>query len=375
MPGAFLHQISCKMHKQSISKYFKTIFLAGGSILLVIAVIYKLNENRAAAQNEIKQELKTVGYTAGAAIVKEISFSDAYSYRGTVEAGKIITLSSETAGKVVYSAIEKGKTIPKGSILARVDRSTRLSSYQISQDTYEKAQSDYLKLKELLASGNASGMEVENARLQMQHAAAQLNISKKQVDQTLVLAPETGVITDKKINEGEYVTEGSALGAMACLDEVLVNVFVPENEVGRLKTGAAVTVKADAYPGVHYTGKINAIIPVASAAKTFPVELKIINNQRQKLLAGMNVSVIFEEDASSKALVIPRSSLSADKDHPAVYLIRNCRQAVLTPIRLGKEYDTYISVTSGLKAGDTVMTAGLQNVEPGKEIKGISIQN
>lgn len=366
------------MDQNLISKNTKRYLLTGVSILFLLIlsgmVWHQLSKNQAAVQNEIKQELKTIEFAAQAAIVKEISFSDTYSYRGTVEAGKIITLTSETDGKVVYSAIEKGRTVSKGSTLVKVDKTTRLSAYQISQDTYEKAKSDYAKLKELLASGNASGMEVENAKLQMQNAASQVNIGKKQVSQTLVLAPETGTVIDKKINQGEYVSPGSALGLMACLNEVLVNVFVQENEVAQLKKGTTVTVRADAYPGATYTGRISAIIPVASAAKTFPIEIRIVNNKQQKLLAGMNVSVIFGEDKRSKALVIPRTALSGDKNQAAVYVVHQSRYPVLTPIVVGKEYDTYLGVSHGLKAGDTVMTSGLLNVEPGKKIQWLTIQ-
>ena len=364
-----------EMEQNIVRTNSKRYLLTGLAFLITTSclVSFILIKNQDAVQNEIKEELKPMGYTAKATLVKEISFSDAYSYRGTVEAGKIITLTSETDGQVVYSAIEKGKAINKGTILAKVDKSTRYSSLRISQDTYEKSKNDYLKLKELFASGNASGIEVENAKLQMQNAASQLNISKKQVGQTVVLAPENGTVIDKKINQGEYVPPGTALGSIACLDEVTVNVFVQENEVTRLKLGTVVTVQADAYPGTTYTGKISAIIPVASVAKTFPVEIRIINNKQQKLFAGMNVSVLFNEGKHSKALVIPRSALTGDKKQAAVYLIHQSRQPVLTPIVPGKEYDTYLAVSGGIKAGDTVMTSGLLNVEPGKKIQRLTI--
>jgi membrane fusion protein (multidrug efflux system) len=365
---------NCKMDQNFLKKYRNKILLAGVFALAAVAVFYKLNKNQKTVQDEIKQELKTIGYAAKATLVKEMSFSEAYTYRGTVEAGKTITLTAETDGKVVYSAIEKGKSVAKGSILVRVDKSTRFSSYQISEDTYNKVKSDYFKLKELQESGNASGVEVENAKLQMQNAASQLNINKKQVGQTLVLAPESGTVIDKKINQGEYVSPGTTLGSIACLNEVLVNVFVQENEVALLKKGANVNVQADAYPGIRFTGKVSAIIPVASAAKTFPVEIRIANNKAQKLLAGMNTSVIFGDEKRSKALVIPRSALTGDKKQVAVYRIHQSNLTVFTHIVPGKEYDTYLEVSHGLKAGDTVMTSGLLNVEPGKKIQWLTIQ-
>lgn len=351
------------------------MLLIGLLAMVCAAIIFKLRNNQEAVQNDIKQELKPIGFAAQATLVKETNFSDAFTYRGTVEAAKMITLTAETDGKVTYSTIEKGLAVTKGSILVKVDPSTRSSGYQISEDTYNKAKADYNKLKELQESGNASGMEVENARLQMQNAASQLNISKKQVGKTSILAPETGTLIDKKINRGEYVTPGTTLGTMACLNEVLVNVFVQENEVAHLKKGNAAIVRADAYPNLTFTGKVSAIIPVASAAKTFPVEIRIVNNKVSRLLAGMNVSVTFDGEKQSTALVIPRTALTSYKKQSAVYLVHHSSGTVLTPIVLGKEYDTYLSVSRGLKAGDTVMTSGLLNVEPGKKLQSLTIKN
>ena len=92
----------------------RNILIATLLLFCISAVVwYRLSANQDAAQNEIKQELKTVGYSARAAIVREISFSDAFNYRGTVEAGKIITLTSETDGKLVFFAGEKGKEFSK----------------------------------------------------------------------------------------------------------------------------------------------------------------------------------------------------------------------------------------------------------------------
>jgi membrane fusion protein (multidrug efflux system) len=153
------------MYQNSIKKYYKPMLFIGASALVIAGVMTKLSANQEVVQNEIKQELKTVGYAARATLVKEMTFSDAYTYRGTVEAGKIITLTAETDGKVVYSAIEKGNTVVKGSTLVKVDRSMRFSFYQISENTYNKAKDDYAKLKDLQDSGNASGVEVEKNRL------------------------------------------------------------------------------------------------------------------------------------------------------------------------------------------------------------------
>lgn len=353
-----------------------TVKVISGIFILLLSggwVAYKLRVNSNITHAEIQAELKPVYYTAGGAVVREMDFSGAFEYRGTVEAGKIITLSAESEGKILYSAMRKGISVPKGLLLVKIDGPVREANYQVSQDNYNKAKSDYDKLSALLASGNATGQEVENAQLQMQNAASQVNINKTLVDQTSVVAPDTGVIVDRKISQGEYVQVGSPLGTLVCLNEVFVNVYIPENRVSQIKAGSLVTVKADAYPGIGYPGAVTAVIPVASAAQTFPVEIKLANFKKEKLMAGMNVSVVFAGDQRSKALVIPRTALVAAGKQTAVYLIGHSLKPILTPVVIGHEYGTFLEVLNGLQSGDTVMTSGQSNVEPGFSLQHLQL--
>ena len=339
---------------------------------------YTLYANQRLADKEIRETLRPIEYSASAAIVGERYFSDSFEYRGTTAAGKMINLFSETDGKIIYCAIRTGAFVSRGLLLVQIDSATRQSNYQISRDSYDKALNDYTKLKGLEDSGNASRQEVAGARLLMQNAASQLQISKKQLGQTSVTAPEEGFIVGKKINAGEYVQAGSLLATIASLHEVLATVYVPENKIARIQTGNRVRVKADAWPGMIFTGIVSAVIPVASEAHSFPVQITIVNDQKGKpLMAGMNVSVVFDDGKPSKALVIPRTSLVAENQHPAVYLVH--RQAgppgllkpVLTQVTIGQEYGSFLEVLGGLYPGDTIMTSGQSNAEPGALLRHI----
>jgi len=355
------------------TKTKKILLLLSVVIILFAGIYFKLSKNQAAVQNEIKEEQSLGWYNAQATIVRDSVFIDSLIYRGSVEAGQTISVTTETEGKIIYSGIEKGKQVSKGTLLAKLDPVTKTAAHKINQDAYDKAVKDYNNLKALLATGNASAIEVSNAKLQMQNTESQLSISEKQLSQTIVTAPAKGVIFEKKVNIGEFVGSGTQLCAIAALDEVRITVYLPETLIAGIRIGDNVKIKADAYPGLIFSGKVNAIIPVSSDAKTFPTEIIIKNDRPSKLLAGMSTSVVFNADKTSIGIAIPRTAITANKKGNFVYVIHRSDKAVLTPITIGKSYGDYIVVSDGLHKGDTIMINGMLNAADGKQIQHLDI--
>lgn len=363
------------MFRETIKKHYKKLLLLSVFVAAILAVIFQLRKNQADIKTEIREELKPVGYTAEAILVKEIPIAEGFTYRGTVEPIKTVVLSAESDGKITYSGLENGRSVAKGATLLKVDGTIRSSSYQLSQDTYTKAQSDYLKLSELFKSGNASGMEVENAKLAMQNAASQLAVSRKQVGQTVVRSPVNGIIVDRKVNQGEFVSTGAQIGSVACLDSVRITVFVKQEQVGHLKKGDAVSVQSVSSPTVITKGRIYAIIPVASAASTYPVEIRCANTKGFAFMGGMSVDVQFNQGTIAKVLAVPRTSITKIDTNNAVYVVHGNNTPILTQIITGKPVGIYLTVSNGLKAGDTVLTKGQLNVGAGKKLQQVHIIN
>ena len=217
--------------KRRISIFIAIIIL----MVLIFGVYYQLSRNKDDKEHELSEEQKAVPCTADGIVVKMMPVNQEYSCRGTVQANKIVTICATADGNVVFSTITKGVKVHHGELLLKVDSIILSAANRRNEDSYRKAEHDYLKLRDLFRSGNAMENEVSNALLQMQSAAAQLNISGKQLKQTAVFAPVSGVIVDKKINRGEYVSTGTPLAAIACLDTVLVNMYVGKRLRGTLR--------------------------------------------------------------------------------------------------------------------------------------------
>lgn len=344
--------------------------LLGTGIVAVIA--WRLSANKKSAAAEIEKETAAISFSVSASYVRDTTFTNQSSFQGTVEAAGIVTLFSETDGKLLRFPVQRGQRVQQGQMLGSVDRSIKISSSRINEVNYEKARSEYNRLSELLAENNASRVEVENARVQMETYAAQLAISKKQVAQTVITAPVTGVVVEKKANEGDYVQPGGELAVIAELKTVIARIYVPELSIVNVKKGGAVSLTVDAFPGQRFFGVVKAILPVANEVKAFPVDV-LVQNPSLQLMAGMSVSAVFPATRSQTALIIPRTALTGDLTRPAVFVIDANKTPRRVKIETGQDFGTAIEVKKGLAKGDVVITSGQANIEPGKILKSYTL--
>jgi RND family efflux transporter MFP subunit len=351
------------------------------AVIGVVAVIaFTLLSNKRKAALEIQKDTVAVPFTVSAALVKEESFNSNQGFRGRVEAKSIVTIFSEADGKLISNSIEKGRYVRKGQVVAVVDKTIRAATNQMNIVSYDKAKADFEiaqrnneRYETLLKENNATVVEAENAKLQLKAAEMQLqsiqqqiSISRKQIQQTTILAPASGVIIDKKSYSGDFVQPGAMLGTIADLNVIVVKVFVPETFVVKLKIGTSVNITADVYAGMQYTGVVKTIIPVANEAKAFPVEIEIANNKKQQLMAGMSMSVLFEPSDNTAALVIPRTALSGNAKSPHVFVIGADKKPVKKQIMVGRDFGTMVEIISGLSKDEIVITSGQANIEQGK---------
>jgi len=364
------------------------ISMWAGALLAAIAIVaFTLIGNKDKANAEINKELVAVPFTVTAAYVTEASFSDNATFRGSVEAKNIVTIYSEADGKLVFSAIERGKVFRKGELIGSIDKAIREANNQINSIGLDKAKLDYANAKTnanryeaLVKENNASEVEVENARLQLNAASLQLStlqqqihISKKQVGQTQIFAPASGIVIEKKANASDYVQPGTPLGIIADLNTVIVKVFIPESYIPKIKAGNSVSLFADVYPNTVFSGTIKHIIPVANEAKAFPVEIELFNNKPHKLMAGMSMNVSFTANKSITVLTIPRTSIVGDFSKPSVYRIDADKKPMITPIKIGRDFGTSVEVIEGLHKNEIVVTAGQSNIEKGKILSNYKI--
>ena len=208
-----------------------------------------------------------------------------------------------------------------------------------------------------------SDSQIEQARWSYQSAEAQYIVARRQLSDTKITTPISGVVTARYVNIGSMVMgapQATQIANVVDISRLKVKVSVSEKDVIRLKVGEKVEVTTDVFPNTVFTGSIFSISSKGDEGHTYPVEV-VLNNSKQQIKAGMFGRVMFTPKISGAAIVIPRESIVGSVKNAMLYVVKNNVANVRT-IVTGKEMGTDIEILSGLDEGEQDVINGQNNL-------------
>ncbi|TXK76379.1 efflux RND transporter periplasmic adaptor subunit [Paenibacillus sp. N3.4] len=189
----------------------------------------------------------------------------------------------------------------------------------VSQQSGANAQLSAAVAKLSLAKEGATANTLEQLKADVSAKQASLNLAQNAVKNAGVIAPIDGVIVKKSVNVGEMAQAGAPLLTVVSMDQVKVEVSVPEGMVNAIKQGAKGTVTVPSIPGKTFEGTITFVSPVSDTNNnTFPVKLTV-SNPDGALHAGAVASVAFGGSSSESRLEIPKAAIVQKDGKATVY--------------------------------------------------------
>ncbi|MDW8467148.1 MAG: efflux RND transporter periplasmic adaptor subunit [Chloroherpetonaceae bacterium] len=323
------------------------------------------SDAKAAKSQETEKAVSVATITVGRSVL-----SETLSLIGTIVANNDVAIVSETAGRVVAVYAKVGDYKPAGSVLMQVDDELRLANLKFTEVAYEKAKKDLERYEALFKEGGVTEAQVESARLNFKSAEAQYIVARRQLRDTRITTPISGIVTDRKVDVGAMVSNGMVVANVVNISKLKLKVNVAEKDVFRLKVGEEVEVTTDVYPGVKFKGEISTISAKGDEAHTYPVEITLNNSKEYPLKAGMFGRVTFTSLSQREALVIPREALLGSVKAAQVFVAEN-GVAKLRRITVGREAGKYLEVIDGLREGEELIVSGQNNLRDGYAINVI----
>lgn len=312
--------------------------------------------------------------TVTAAPVREESWQNTVTATGSVAAVQGVTIGAEVAGKVAQIAFEPGAKVKAGDLLVKLDTSTEEAQLEAAQASAQLAQANANRARELAGKQTISQAELDAAEAQSKQAAAQADQIRAVIAKKSIRAPFAGRLGLRLVNLGQILKDGDPITTLQTLDPVYVNFGLPQQNLPVLTSGTPVNVTTDAAPAQVFEGKINAISPeIDTSTRNVRVQATVAN-KGEKLRAGMfaNVEVVLPQ--ANQVLAIPATAVLYAPYGDSVFVIDENKdektgevQKVLRQqfIRTGATRGDFVAVTSGLKAGETVVTSGVFKLRAG----------
>ena len=288
------------------------------------------------------------------------------TWDGVVEATNQATMSAQTSGRVLELPYDVNDYVEAGAVVVRFSNveqqsGQRRAQAQIAsaQASFDEAQANYARIAEIYgrklvakAQLDQATAQRDGARAALTSAQASLRELSQQLDYTVVRAPYSGIVTKRFVQIGESVQAGQPLIAGVSLNELRVNVRVPQSAIDAIRRYHSAEVMLDADGAHRVTAAKVTIFPYADPdTHTFSVRLDL-PPQETGLYPGMTVKTGFAIGEAQR-LLIPDSSLVQRSEVSGVYVVAD-NQVSLRQVRLGHRFGDRIEVLSGLGAGDKI---------------------
>jgi RND family efflux transporter MFP subunit len=217
-------------------------------------------------------------------------------------------------------------------------------------------------------------------------AKAGVEVAQRNLDDTIVRAPFSGVVTVKAAQAGEIVSPSSAgggftrtgIGTIVDMDSLEVEVDVSENFINRVRPTQPASVKLNAYPDWDIPAQVIAVIPTADRSKA-TVKVRVGFKERDaRILPDMGARVSFLSEATPgdgksapvavSAVVIPPDAVQTNGDTGTVYIINGNDTVERRVVRLGARTTDGQLVLSGLPGGTRIAASNLAALSDGARI-------
>lgn len=298
---------------------------------------------------------------------------------GTVYFTEISDVASEVDGKAVSVNVEDGQRVKAGDVLVQLssdilDRriaNARALQAQAKAD-FELAKLENQRTSTLFKSKTVAEGEYDTKRLNAEakektYFAATATLRQQLIEREKknIRAPFDGVVIERKVDRGEWVSQGTTVVVVARDDEFDVVVNAPARSFSLVKPGMKLTVHVDER---ELPGRIFAVVPKGDVAtRSFPVKIRV-NNPGGAFAEGMEARVSLPRDAGGRNLVVPRDAVISSRGQLVVWAVLDGK-AVPFPVMVVGYRGLDAGVKSDkLKPGMEVVIKGNERLMPGQSV-------
>lgn len=300
--------------------------------------------------------------------------SNSRSYVGKVEEDSSTPVSFTGMGTVGKICVEEGQYVKKGQLIAEMDQTQCENTRQAAKAALDQALDAQERMQVLHASQSISDMDWVNVQTKVRQAQASLDMAEKAVKDCRLLAPCSGIIGKKQMENGMTALPSQPVCTILNIATVKVKISVPEKEIAffnpTLTGGKGVTVTAEALSGKTFHST-NFIRSVQGDVLTHTYDVRFtLANPSGELLPGMVVNVTTDaEDEGQEFVTVPLRSVQQNADDTYFVWLNKEGKAHRQQVEIGQAQGDRIIILSGLKEDDKVIVEGYQKVSEGSEIR------
>jgi membrane fusion protein (multidrug efflux system) len=346
----------------------KTGAWIGVVVVLVALVVWQILTSGGVASEQAggaQRAPDTLSVTV--APVAQERLEDRVATTGTLLPWESVDLRAEVAGRVTSLAFEEGSRVRNGQTLVTLDTQVLQAQIQGVRTRRDLAGVQADRRRELFEIGGLSRQALDEADAASRVLDAELAQLSAEVTRRRIVAPFEGVVGLREVSVGAYLSPGDRVATLRVTSPLRLEFTVPERYLGKVREGDAISFRV---PGqeVEFGATVLATEPaVDPVTRAFTVRARV-GNPDDVLRPGSFAEVQLVLDAVDDALLIPTASVVTGADSTKVFILKD-GTAVSRLVTTGVRTSDRIQITSGLQAGDVVLTSGLDIVREGQAVR------
>ena len=383
----------------------RTVSFSPRTVLAGALAVSALSLSACSSSNAtVSAEAKPEPVAITTAIVEERPIDRFLRVTGSLAADEQAEVSAETTGRVVETPVERGTRVAQGTVLARISATEasaqldeaeanaaqiaarlgltpeqafdvkRVPDVMNAKASLDWAESEFARMKSLLDQKVVSQSEFDQRRTQveaarqqyqiaensaqqsyrsLQAARARVALARKSVADTTVRAPFAGLVAERLVSTGDYVTRGTRVATVVRIDPMRVELTVPEQSVALVSVGQPVKLTVDAYPNEVFDAKVRFVSPAVRADQRALTVEAVAANPGGRLKPGLFATASIQQPQGPVALLVPVSAVETLSGTSRVYVVKDNRieERIVT---VGDRVEDRIEVTSGVHKGEVI---------------------
>ncbi len=325
----------------------KTCFGLGAVVLAVTAAGCRHAEPQVAPPQRVK-----------VALARETGSARELRMSGTIEAERSTSLSFSVPGTVEEVPAQEGEAVRRGQVLARVGSRSFRDALGIAKAKADQAEDAYRRLEPMHRNRTVPEIKWVEVEAGVRQARMALSMAQKSLDDTILRAPEAGIVARRSIEPGAVAIPGTPAILLVQTRTVLATAPVPETQVAGVKKGQAARIVVAAL-GRSFDGTVREVGVLANPlTRTYAVKAAVPNPDGA-LRVGMVAEVFLRQESARLAVVVPPEAVRVDESGKScVYVVGPDRKLRRRVVEVAGFLGEGTALAEGVAAGERVVTSG-----------------
>ena len=287
---------------------------------------------------------------------------------GSLRFRRLVRIHSQEEGRITELEVFEGDLVAQGELLVQLEDDLLRAQLDKARATKQQKELDLQRQEGLRSRRAVSEDELAQARTALTVAQAEERLLETRLAFTRIRAPFAGVITERLVEPGDFVTKNSHLLTLADPGSLVAEVYASELVLPHVRLGDPVGLRIDALGPSPFEGRVLRIHPALAQTSRQAVVEVAMDPIPDGARAGQFIRATLSTAAADR-LLVPFRAVRRDRDGEFLWLLNDAGKVERRPVRTGLRIADGIEILEGLEPGEMVVTRGFLGLSQGKEVE------